>query len=227
MVIISRVEKEVRMRAKSESRARQTWAYLRVSTNGQDADNQRLEILRVAAEKDLGAVQFVEEIASGRKSWRLRRTKEILDQMEEGDALIVAELSRLGRSMLEIMEILSLATDRGLKIYAAKGNWQLDGTLPSKILASVLAMAAEIERELISQRTKAALATRRAAGVKLGRPAGPGASKLDKHLDEINELRDLGVPLTKIAKKFNSSVPNLRLWIKKRQIPGSEHQAAE
>jgi DNA invertase Pin-like site-specific DNA recombinase len=206
------------MASKKEGDKGQAWAYLRVSTDRQDADNQRLEILRVAGEKDLGAVRFVEETASGRKSWRERRTKEILDEMKEGDALIVSELSRLGRSMLEVMEILSQATDRGLRVYAAKGNWQLDGTLPSKIVASVLAMAAEIERELISQRTKAALATRKAAGVKLGRPTGPGSSKLDKHVDAINEMIELGVPFTKIAKKFETSVPNLRVWRKKRQI---------
>lgn len=206
------------MAAKKATRKGQAWAYLRVSTDRQDVDNQKLEILRVSDEKGLGAVTFVEETASGRKPWRERRTKEILDQMQPGDALIVAELSRLGRSMLEVMEILSQATDRGLMVYAAKGDWSLDGSLPSKIMASVLAMAAEIERELISQRTKAALATRRAAGVRLGRPTGPGSSKLDKHLDEINELRSLGVPLTKIATRVGSSVPNLRLWIKKRAI---------
>jgi DNA invertase Pin-like site-specific DNA recombinase len=199
----------------------QAWAYLRVSTDGQDVDNQKLEILKVAEEKGLGAVRFVEETASGRKSWRERRTFEILSQMQEGDALIVAELSRLGRSMLEVMEILSVATDRGLRVFAAKGNWSLDDSLPSKIVASVLAMAAEIEKELISQRTKAALATRKAAGVKLGRPAGPGSSKLDRHLDEINELRALGVPITKIAARFSSSVPNLRTWIKKRSAAGT------
>ncbi|OPY17024.1 MAG: putative DNA-invertase from lambdoid prophage Rac [Syntrophus sp. PtaB.Bin075] len=205
------------MEEKSEYGKGKAWAYLRVSTDRQDTDNQKLEILRVAEEKDLGAVRFVEETASGRKSWRERRTKEILDAMQPGDALIVAELSRLGRSMLEVMEILSQATDRGLRVYAAKGDWQLDGSLPSKIIASVLAMAAEIERELISQRTKAALATRKAAGVKLGRPTGPGSSKLDKHVDEINELIALGVPMTKIAARFGSSVPNLRIWAKKRR----------
>lgn len=193
------------------------WAYLRVSTDGQDNNNQRLEILRVAKARGLGAVQFVEDIASGRKSWHDRRMKDIMDQMGPGDALLVAEISRLGRSMLEVMEILSQCADRGIHVYAAKGNWALDDSLPSKIVASVLAMAAEIERELISQRTKSALATRRAAGVVLGRPRGPGASKLDPHADEIRELISLGVPATKIAKRYGSSVPNLRVWLKKRR----------
>jgi len=195
----------------------QAWAYLRVSTEDQDVNNQKLEILRLANEKGLGAVTFIEETASGRKSWRERRTAELLDRMKPGDSLLVAELSRLGRSMLEIMEILHLATERDLRVFAAKGGWSLDGSLPSKIVAMVLAMAAEIEKELISQRTKAALATRKAAGVTLGRPKGPGASKLDKHEAEIRELITLGVPITKIAPKFSSSVPNLRAWLKKRK----------
>jgi DNA invertase Pin-like site-specific DNA recombinase len=198
------------------------WAYLRVSTDGQDNNNQRLEILRVAQERGLGAVQFVEEVVSGRKSWHDRRLRDIMDQMNPGDALLVAEISRLGRSMLEVMEILSQCAERRIHVYAAKGNWALDDSLPSKIVASVLAMAAEIERELISQRTKSALATKRAAGVVLGRPRGPGASKLDPHADEIRELISLGVPVTKIAKRFGSSVPNLRVWMKKRRPETTE-----
>ena len=88
--------------------------------------------------------------------------------------MIVPELSRLGRSMLEIMEILSIAKDKGIYIYSVKGNWHLDGSIQSKIIGIVFAMAAEIERELIIQRTKEALRSRKAAGVRLGRPKGPG-----------------------------------------------------
>jgi DNA invertase Pin-like site-specific DNA recombinase len=207
---------------KEPSEKGQAWAYLRVSTDGQDNDNQKLEILRLAEERKLGAIRFVEEICSGRKAWRDRRVKEIMEQMKPGDSLLVSEISRLGRSMLEVMEILSQCADRGIHVYAAKGNWALDNSLPSKIVASVLAMAAEIERELISQRTKAALATKRAAGVVLGRPRGPGASKLDKLEAEIKEQIALGVPQTKIAKRFGSSVPNLRSWIKKRKTITTE-----
>lgn len=199
---------------------RQSWAYLRVSTDRQDADNQRLEILRLAGEKGLGAVRFVEDVASGRKSWRDRKMAGIMSEIQAGDALIVSELSRLGRSMLEIMEILSLATNKGVKVYAAKGSWELAGTMQSKIIASVMALAAEIEKDLISQRTKSALATKRAEGVVLGRPRGPGASKLDKHEDEIREYLELGLSKTRIAVKFGSSVPNLRIWMHKRGITG-------
>jgi len=111
--------------------------------------------------------------------------------------------------MLEIMEILSLATQQNIKIYASKGEWELDGSMQSKIIAMVLAMAAEIERDLISQRTKAALATKRAAGVRLGRPSGPGKSKLDDRKDEILHFLELGVTKKRIAEKMGTTVGNL------------------
>ena len=193
-------------------------AYIRVSTDRQDVENQRLEILKLANDKDLGAVEFVEETISGRKNWRDRELAAIIEGLSENDCLIVAELSRLGRSMLEIMEILSVATQRKIKIYAAKGDWQLDGSMQSKIIAMVMAMAAEIEHDLISQRTRAALATRKAAGVRLGRPQGPGRSKLDDSRDEILKLQDLGVTKKRIAEKMGTTVGNLRHWMKKRNL---------
>jgi len=193
-------------------------AYIRVSSDKQDVENQRLEILKLANEQDLGSVTFIEETISGRKSWHERRLAQVIEELKEGDALIVAELSRLGRSMLEIMEILSMATQRYIKVYASKGNWQLDGSMQSKIIAMVLAMAAEIERDLISQRTKAALATKKAAGVKLGRPSGPGKSKLDPRKDEILELLELGVTKKRVAQKMETNVGNLNHWLKKRAL---------
>ena len=116
---------------------------------------------------------------SGNTPWRKRKIADILETLGKGDHLIVSELSRLGRSMLECMEILSISTDRGTCIYAIKIHWKLDHTLQSKIIAMAFSMAAEIERDLISARTKEALKARKAAGKPLGRPKGPGKSKLD------------------------------------------------
>jgi DNA invertase Pin-like site-specific DNA recombinase len=195
-----------------------TMAYIRVSTDKQDVENQRLEILKLANDKGLGKVKFIEETVSGKKPWRDRLLAPTLDNLARDDALIVAELSRLGRSMLEIMEILSISTQKGIKIYASKGNWSMDGSMQSKIIAVVLAMAAEIERDLISQRTKAALATKKANGFHLGRPKGPGKSKLDEHKDDILELLDLGVTKKRIAQKMETTVGNLNHWLKKRKI---------
>jgi len=124
------------------------WAYLRVPTDEQDVNNQRLEILKVAQDHGLGAVEFVEEIVSGRKSWRDRKIAEIIEGMKEGDALLVSELSRLGRSMPDVMEILSIVAQRGLRVYAAKGGWNLDGPVELKALAMVFKTLAEIERDL-------------------------------------------------------------------------------
>ena len=207
-------------------------AYIRVSTDRQDCENQRLEILKLVNDKGLGKVEFVEETISGRTSWRDRRLAGVIDGLKEGDSLVVAELSRLGRSMLEIMEILSVATQRKIHVYASKGNWVLDGSMQSKIIAMVLAMAAEIERSLISERTRAALATKRALSESgktwiskagnvckgLGRPPGPGKSKLDSHEGEIRELLGLGITQKRLAERLGTTSANLRHWMKKRRI---------
>ena len=195
-----------------------TYAYLRVSTNMQDLQKNKADILHLANDKGLGRVEWVEETASGRVSWKKRKIAQILDDAQPGDALIVSELSRLGRSMLECMEILSVATDKQLNIYAVKGNWQLDGTLQSKIVAMAFSIAAEIERDLISQRTKEALAARKLAGMKLGRPKGTGKSKLDKHRVEIEALLANGSTQKFIAEKYTTSEVNLSRWLKKRGI---------
>ena len=195
-----------------------TVGYLRVSTDLQDVDNQRLEVLRLANDRGLGSVEFVEEIVSGRKSWRDRELARVLGDLGKGDVVIVAELSRLGRSMLEIMEILSIATRAGVVVYAVKGEWVLDGSLQSKVVALAFAMAAEIERDLISSRTRAALATKRAQGVRLGRPPGPGKSKLDEHRDKIIELLALGIKRKSLAKQLHTTEGNLRNWLRKRGL---------
>lgn len=120
--------------------------------------------------------------------------------------------------MLECMEILSVASQKGLNIYAVKGNWQLDGSLQSKIVAMAFAIAAEIERDLISQRTKEALAARRKAGMTLGRPRGSGKSKLDPYRPEIEALLANGSAQKFIAKRYRTTEPNLSRWIKKHRL---------
>jgi predicted site-specific integrase-resolvase len=121
-----------------------TIAYLRVSTNDQDLEKNQADILRLANRKNLGHVHFVEETASGRVPWRRRKIATILEQLQPGDTLVVSELSRLGRSMLECMEMLSIATQKGIHLHAVKGEWQLDGSMQSTIIAMAFAMAAEI-----------------------------------------------------------------------------------
>lgn len=137
-----------------------TIAYLRVSTVDQEIEKNKAAILHLANEKNLGKVSFVEETISGQISWRKRKIANILDEAQSGDIIIVSELSSLGRSMLECMEILSIATQKGVAVYAVKGSWQLDDTIQSKIVAMAFSMASEIERDLISKRTSEALRVR-------------------------------------------------------------------
>jgi len=195
-----------------------TIAYLRVSTAEQDVDKNKSDILHLANEKELGKVKWVEEQASGRISWRKREIAQVLEGLQSGDNLVVSELSRLGRSMLECMEILSIASQKQINIYAVKGNWQLDQSIQSKIIAMAFAMAAEIERDLISQRTKEALAAKKRAGMKLGRPKGSGKSKLDKHRPEIEALLETGSTQRYIASRFSTTESNLSRWMKKHGL---------
>lgn len=206
------------MAGKTTRNLRQTIAYLRVSTLDQDLEKNKADILHFANQHDLGRVQFVEEIASGRTPWHTRRIAQVLDKLQTGDALIVAELSRLGRSMLECMEILALATRQGICVYAVKGNWQLDQSIQSKIIALAFSMAAEIERDLISQRTKEALRFKKAQGLPLGRPKGPGKSKLDAFRPEIESLLANGSTQKFIAQRYHTTEANLHNWLKKHGL---------
>jgi DNA invertase Pin-like site-specific DNA recombinase len=189
-----------------------------VSTADQDLEKDKASILNLANEKDLGQVIFIEEKISGTISWKKRKIAPIIDDLCEGDSLIVSELSRIGRSMLEIMQVLSIALDKGIRVYTVKGNWQLDQSIQSKIVAIVFSMAAEIERDLISRRTKEALNARKLAGIKLGRPRGVGKSKLDPFRPEITALLQNGSTQKFIAGRYNTTEANLSNWIKKNSI---------
>ena len=142
----------------------------------------------------------------------------LLEELKSGDILLVSELSRLGRSMLECMEILSMAMRQNIQVYTVKGNWELNDTIQSKIVAMAFAMAAEIERDLISQRTKEALAAKKRAGEKLGRPKGSGKSKLDKFRPEIEALLANGSTQRFIAGRYKTTEANLSRWMKKHGL---------
>jgi DNA invertase Pin-like site-specific DNA recombinase len=195
-----------------------TTAYLRVSTIDQDIEKNKAAILDLANSKHLGHVMFVEEKISGKVSWKQRKIAAILENSTRGDNIIVSELSRLGRSMLECMEILSIAMQKGINIYAIKGNWQLDNSIQSKLVAMCFAMASEIERDLISKRTKEALMARKVAGKILGRPKGVGKSRLDQYRIEIEALLINGSTQVFIAKRYGTSKENLNHWMKQHGL---------
>ena len=194
-----------------------TVGYIRVSTEDQCTEKNKADILMFAHKNGLGAVNFVEEKVSGKKSWKERKICSVISSMGEKDNLIVPELSRLGRSMLEIMEILSIAKQKNINIYSVKGNWRLDESIQSKIIAMAFSMAAEIERDLISSRTKEALRDIKAKGVKLGRPKGPGKSKLDQYHDEIMAFVATGSTQVWLSNKYNVSKSTMCNWLKKKK----------
>ncbi|OED44683.1 resolvase [Endozoicomonas sp. (ex Bugula neritina AB1)] len=178
------------------------YGYLRVSTDQQDVLNQKHGVLEYANKNGFAGMTFIEDNVSGKKPWQDRELgRVLLEQTIEGDTLVVSEVSRLARSTLQVLEILKHCSERLINLHIAKNNMRFDDSMQSRITATVLGMAAEIEREFISSRTKEALAARKAAGVKLGRPQGKAEKlKLDVFKDEIQKYLNLGLSKAAIAK---------------------------
>jgi DNA invertase Pin-like site-specific DNA recombinase len=196
-----------------------TIGYLRVSTVDQDLDKFRAGILAYANQNDFGRVDFVEEKVSGCKSWRNRHLAEVVESLSAGDRLIVSELSRLGRSLVEVLEVLNILADKSVAVYSVKENFQLNGAdMASKVLRTMLALFAEIEHDLIVARTKEGLRAAVAKGAILGRPKGPGKSKLDPYREEIISLLKNGSRRCYIGKKFGSDGANLLHWLRVRKL---------
>ena len=187
------------------------YSYLRVSTDKQELENQKFEVLKYANDNKLGNVEFVEETVSGRKSWKERKIGKLVEELQQGDLLIITELSRLGRSMLEIMELLSILLRKGVELHVVKNRQVLKDNLQSKVFAMAFSIAAEIERELISHRTKEALKKRKAEGKPLGRPKGSFSSPLDKHWEQK------GVSVASIAKILEVPYSTLWSYLKRRE----------
>ena len=187
-----------------------TKAFIRVSTLEQDTEKNKIDILQFANRMKLGNVEFIEEHASGKINYKERKLGVLLDSMTLGDVLIVPELSRIARSITQILEVIKITKDKGIILYSLKENFcNNDDSITATVTSTIFALVAQIERELISLRTKEALHARKAQGIALGRPKGKGKSKLDVHKDDILKLVSLGVPKTLIAKQYNTSVGNL------------------
>ena len=187
-----------------------TIGFIRVSTLDQDTEKNKLDILQFANVHKLGNVEFVEEKVSGTKDYKKRKLGALLDTMTKGDVLIVPELSRIARSVVQILEVIQVTQDKDITLYSLKENFcSLDNSIASTVTKTIFALVAQIERELISLRTREALHARKIAGVKLGRPTGKGKSKLDEHTDDILRLIALKVPKTIIAKQYGCSIGNL------------------
>ena len=176
-------------------------AYIRVSSNSQDTKNQRLEIYEHARTNNLTVDQFIEVEQSSKKSTKLRRIEELLDQINVEDILIVTELSRLGRSTSEVIDTINQLIDKKVRVIVIKQKLDIiEHDMTSKVMITMFSLFAELERDLISLRTKEALASKKAQGIKLGKPIGTiQASKFDEYEDRIKELLNLGLSRRKIA----------------------------
>ena len=187
-----------------------TKSYIRVSQLDQDTDKNKLEILKFANEKKLGNVEFIEEKVSGRKHFKSRKLGELLDSLGKGDVIIIPEFTRLARSMIQIFEVLNIVKQKGITLYSIKENFSTnDEGLTATVVTAIFALVAQIERDLISLRTKEALIAKKAMGIRIGRPKGKGKSKLDEHKEDIFKLLELKVPKTIIAKQYNTTTANL------------------
>ncbi|OHB69334.1 MAG: hypothetical protein A2W17_12515 [Planctomycetes bacterium RBG_16_41_13] len=149
------------------------YAYTRISTDRQELEGQEYSIKNfIESDLKVLAYSFVSETVSGKVSWRRRELGKLIDTMVKNDTLVISELSRLGRSMLEVMELLSVLTQKQIKVISIKEGFKLEDNIQSKVIAFAYSMCAELERQLISVRTKEALASKRSQGVILGRPKG-------------------------------------------------------
>jgi len=195
------------------------FAYLRISTDRQDAQNQKLSIMEYCNANNIIGLKFIEDTTSGKTSWRERSIGKILEKAKKGDMIVAAEVSRLGRSTLQVLEILEESAQKGVSVHIAKNNMVLDGSMQATITATILGLAAQIEREFISVRTKEALAKRKQDGVKLGRPKGEAdVLKLDAFRDEIMEYLKKGINKLAISKLIECSPTTLYKWLNRRKI---------
>lgn len=196
------------------------YAYLRVSTDEQDVNNQKHGILEYANAHHIAGLVFVEDVASGKLEWRNRKLGELLlSQCKAGDTVVFAEISRMARSTLQVLEILRHCIDAGINVHIAKQKMILDGSMQSRITATVLGLAAEIEREFISMRTREALAKRKAEGVQLGRPRGPAQHvALDDKAGQIMDYLAKGISKADIARLLECSTSSLYAWLRRRGV---------
>ncbi len=200
-----------------------TIGYLRVSTAEQDVNNQRLEIHEYARKNKITIDDFISISISSRKDTKARRIDELMNLLKTGDTLIVAEISRLGRSVGQVATMVDTLIENKIKFIAIKENIKLNGNgkkdIQTTVMVGMFSLFAEIERQLISERTKAGLAAARAKGKLLGRPKGSiGKTKLDGKEDFIKHELKYRVAKSAIARKLDVSRGSLVNFIKSRGL---------
>jgi DNA invertase Pin-like site-specific DNA recombinase len=180
------------------------YGYIRVSTDKQTVKNQRFEIDHFCERNEMAVDKWIEETISGSMATEKRKLGELLAILQKDDILICSELSRLGRNLLMIMSILNACMEKQVQVWTVKDNYRLGKDLNSKVLAFAFGLSAEIERTLISQRTKEALARVKSEGTRLGRPCGSKSkdSKLARKTSQIKKLLELNISKAHIARKL-------------------------
>lgn len=195
------------------------YGYLRVSTDKQTLENQEFEIKTFCEKEHISIDKWITETISGTKDFEKRKLGKLLKKLKKGDVLICSEISRLGRNLLQIMTILNICMKKESQVWIIKDNYRLGGDIQSKVLAFAFSLSAEIERNLISQRTKEALQRIRASGRKLGREFGSRNKKhiLDGREQSIARLLNKGVPKTQVAKMMGVSVTTIYNFLERRK----------
>lgn len=198
-----------------------TIAYIRTSTDKQDLNNQKLEIFEFAKKNKLEVDDFIEMTISSRKTSKERRIDEMLSALNDADTLIVTELSRLGRSTAEVIGLVNELIKKQVRVIAIKQNLDMkQHDMTSKVMITLFSLFAELERDLISLRTKEALASKKAQGIRLGKPKGTvQKSKFDQDIIKIKELLSLGLSVRKIAIFLGyTNHIGLNTYVKKREL---------
>ena len=215
------------------------YGYIRVSTDRQTVENQRFEIKRFCKENNLQVDKWISETISGAKSVDKRQLGKLLKGVKSGDIIICSEISRLGRSLFMIMSVLNRCMEIGAKVWTIKDNYRLGDDITSKVLAFAFGLSAEIERKLISQRTKEALARKKSEGVQLklisqrtkealarkksegvqlGRPKGPGKRILDGKEKQIKAMLAAGVTKVQMSKAYGVHVSTLHEFLTVKKL---------
>ena len=191
--------------------------YIRVSTDKQTYKHQRFEIEEYAKNQGLKIDDWIEETISSRKALKNRKLGALLENLQENDVLITCEISRLGRSLLEVMRILETCLSKNCQVWTLKENYRLGNDIQSKVLVFAFSLAAEIERNLISQRTKSSLANLKTSGKKLGRPFSAESKKLklSKNAKKVRNLLSKGISKSQIAKILGVQRSTLRRFIER------------
>lgn len=204
-----------------------TYGYIRVSTDKQTVENQRFEILEFARRNSVHVDSWIEETASGTIRPENRELGKLLSAAKKDDLIICSELSRLGRSLFMIMSILNKLMERGVRVWTIKDNYRLGDDIQSKVLAFAFGLSAEIERNLISQRTKEALERKKAEGQKLGRPKGKpsGLSKLDGAELGATIMLMNGITVNRIATLYGVHRNTVKRFIERRALFSPENIA--